>query len=126
VIFDFFTLVKFRALLLVAEEIVCSDNVFALSGTGRLYPKMAGVYFSIFFRLLKIEKFTEFSFYGLVKITLKGPKWDRTTPSKGSLKILRRTHPKDGLISSICYLPRARKTRKEYSSIWLGDLEKKY
>jgi len=38
-IFDFFTLVKFRAPLLAAEEIVCSDNVFALSGTGRLYSK---------------------------------------------------------------------------------------
>ena len=87
---------------------------------------MVGVYFSIFFRLLKIEKFTKFSFHGLVKNTPKGPQWDRTTPSKGSLKILRRTHPKDELISSICYLPRARKTRKEYSSIWLGDLEKKY
>jgi len=125
VIFDFFTLVKLRALSLAAEEIVCSDNVSPCPERVDYIFKMAGVYFSIFFRLLKIEKFLEFSFYGLVKITWKGPKWDRTTPSKGSLKILRRTHPKDELISSICYLPRARKTRKEYSSIWLGEWEKK-
>jgi hypothetical protein len=87
---------------------------------------MAGVFFSIFSDSLKFENFTEFSFYGLVKNTSKGPEWDRTTPSKGSLKILRRTRPKDELTSSTCYLPQARKTRKEYSSIWLGDLEKKY
>jgi len=41
-----------------------------------------------------------------------------------SLNILRGTHSKDGLISSICYLSQACKIRNDYSSIWLGKAKR--
>ena len=74
VIFAFFTLVKLRALSLVSEEVVYSDNVSPCPERVGYILKMVGVnLFDQFSDSLKLKSSLSLSFARLVKYIVKDP-----------------------------------------------------
>jgi len=81
-------LVKIRACFLTFEEVLYLDDISPWPERVDYILKWREFSFQPIFRLLKIEKFIEFTFARLIKYIAQGPLWEWTTTSKGSLKIL--------------------------------------